>query len=169
MAVFNEVINVTLEDAKLSNEALEIEEGYYEEEEHDAVIKMWTARFSDGCEADIKLCNGDTPYIDSVLFDQNGYQLNVLEISDELFGEYVFEANGNQYIVTVKVPEEEWKRTMTEDEMEQYLIQKGYDLGQNEPPEFIVDSTKTFDYSINEGFDWILDQNERYLFFSKKE
>lgn len=169
MAKFNQVIEVTLEEAKFANEILAIEEGRYEEADDIETIKTWTAKFDNGYEADIKLCNGDTPYIDSVLFNQNGSQVAVLEISeDDLIGAYCFEANGDEYAVEIVIPESEWSRTMPEDKMEAYLRVKGYDLGQNEGPEFVVDSTKTFDYAIQEGYDWIMTRQDNYLFFTKK-
>lgn len=168
MAKFKQVIEVTLEEAKLVNEILEIEEGRYEEADDEEAIKTWTAKFENGYEVDIKLCNGDTPYIDSVLFNPNGSQVAVLEISEYLIGEYSFEANGDNYDVEIVIPDSEWSRTMPEDKMEVYLRVKGYDLGQNEGPEFVVDSTKTFEFAIEEGYDWIMNRQDNYLFFKKK-
>lgn len=169
MAVLKAVIPVILEEAKFAVEILQIEEGRYEGAEQDETIKTWTAKFENGYEADIKLCNGDTPYIDSVLFNPSGSQVCVLEISEELIGEYVFECNGDQYEVDVVIPDSEWERTLPEDKMEVYLRTKGYDLGDKEAPEFVVDSTKTFDYAIAEGFDWIMTRQDNYLFFQKNE
>lgn len=58
----------------------------------DAVLMTFTVHFEDGCEADIKVCNGDTgPWIDPVLFDANGCELCVLqEESGEILGVYDF-------------------------------------------------------------------------------
>jgi hypothetical protein len=66
------------------------------------VIQTWSANFGDGIEADIKLVNGDTPYIDAVLF-QDGCEVNVLDVSETLLGEYDFRYKGMQYVVNVEV------------------------------------------------------------------
>ena len=56
------------------------------------VLKTYTANFSDGIEADIKVCNGDTgAWIDAVLFDY-GNEINLLEPRYTLVGEYIFDA-----------------------------------------------------------------------------
>ncbi len=65
------------------------------------VIKRFCADFGDGIEADIKVCNGDAPYIDSVLF-QNGKEVKVLDVSDCLIGDYPFEYKGDIYMVKIK-------------------------------------------------------------------
>lgn len=44
------------------------------------VLQTFTVRFKDGCEADLKICNGDSgPYLDPVLFDPDGGEIAVLE------------------------------------------------------------------------------------------
>lgn len=66
----------------------------------DSVVETFTAKFSDGFEADIKVCAGiDNFYIDPVLFYENGYEACVLEPCAELLGEYVFECDNKEYIV----------------------------------------------------------------------
>ena len=60
-----------------------------------------TANFGNGIEADIKLCNGDSPYVDAVLFD-DGSEVHVLEVSDTIEGEYCFSYNDDDYIVCVE-------------------------------------------------------------------
>lgn len=65
----------------------------------DQVIEIFTARFDEHLEADIKVCNSsDGPWIDPVLF-YNGYQVDLLEPDFELLGIYEFEYNGKTYIV----------------------------------------------------------------------
>lgn len=55
------------------------------------VLHTLSFHFGNMIEADIKVCNGDTgPWVDSVLFDE-GHEVNVLEPSDTLEGEYPFE------------------------------------------------------------------------------
>ena len=60
-----------------------------------------TVMFGGGIEADIKLCNGDSPYVDAVLFE-GGEEVQTLEVTDTIEGEYVFEHNGDQYVVVVE-------------------------------------------------------------------
>ena len=67
----------------------------------DEVIKTCTAVFHDGIEADIKVCNGDPPFVDPVLF-QDGGQVAVMEVAEELDGEYIFDLDEDQYVVIVK-------------------------------------------------------------------
>ena len=66
-----------------------------------------TTSFEDGIEADIKLviCEGDTPYVEGVLFE-NGNQIVCTEPDfDSILGEYNFEHNGKEYKVIVKESE----------------------------------------------------------------
>lgn len=99
---YEATIQISPEDAKLAEEVLAVEDGYFEDYDEDATIRTFTAHFSDGSEADIKLCNGNTPWVDSVLFDQNGRQIALCDPGDSLFGEYVFEVDGTEYMVNVK-------------------------------------------------------------------
>jgi len=68
---------------------------------------LWigTAKFTEDIEADIKICNGDGPYVDPVLFHNNNEVLSI-EVTDRLDGEYVFEYKGTKYIVLVDVKNE---------------------------------------------------------------
>ena len=169
MAVVSKAIrSLSLEEAKFANEILAIEEGIYEEEDAGEVIREWTATFEDGYFADIKLVNGDTPYVDSVLFNPAGVQVDVLDVSEEPIGSFLFVTRDAVYTVSVQVPDTEWNRTIPEDKMGQYLISKGYDLGQHVAPEFLVDSTRTFDCASQEGWDWVQTREDYYLFFPKR-
>lgn len=70
--------------------------------DEDGVIQTFTANFGDGWEADIKLCNGDGPYVDAVLF-YHGSEVTCLEPSfDRLDGEYIFESDGQTFTVTIE-------------------------------------------------------------------
>lgn len=64
----------------------------------------YTAIFSNGCEADIKVViDADSPYIDPVLFDPNGHEITCLQDeSTNLLGEYRFDVGEDSYIVCVK-------------------------------------------------------------------
>lgn len=66
-----------------------------------AVIATFTAKFPDGCEADIKVCNGEGPYVDPVLFDPNGHEIATAEVTDELAGTYRWDVDGESYQLLV--------------------------------------------------------------------
>lgn len=69
----------------------------------DEMIECYTAHFSNGWDADIKLCSGDTNFfVDPVLFDENGNEQSVLDCTDEYDGEYIFEVGDDTYEVVVK-------------------------------------------------------------------
>jgi hypothetical protein len=64
----------------------------------DSVMKMWSANFGGGLEVDIKICDvseDTTPYIDAVMF-QDGSEIGLLDVSEELAGEYIFDDPDNQ-------------------------------------------------------------------------
>lgn len=86
--------------ADLAEEILSIEEGYYPEGGEDDAIMTFTVRFDKHIEADIKLCNGDTPWVDAVLF-YDGSEIGVLDPGDELLGEFYFEYNDVDYIAVL--------------------------------------------------------------------
>ena len=83
-------------------EILNIRQGIWDEAGGDEVIRTFTARFSDGYEADIKVCNGDPPYVDAVLFDPNGCEAHVLATSDSLLGKYLFQHGEHEYHLTLE-------------------------------------------------------------------
>ena len=64
-------------------------------------IQTYTAIFSGDVEADIKVCDGDPPFIDAVLYDA-GSEVELMEVSDELLGDYEFFYNGKIYTVTLE-------------------------------------------------------------------
>ena len=67
-----------------------------------------TAKFENGYEADIKLVrDADCPYIDPVLFDENGFEICCLQDeSNALEGVYQFDVGENTFIVEVEVVKE---------------------------------------------------------------
>ena len=67
------------------------------------VLRTLTFDFGGGIEADVKVCNGDTgPWVDSVLFE-HGDEVQVLEPSDMLAGEYPFEhPDGRKFNLEIK-------------------------------------------------------------------
>jgi len=65
------------------------------------VLHTFTFDFGGKIEADIKVCNGDTgPWVDSVLF-LDGSEIQCLEPSDQLEGEYPFDYNGVKYTINI--------------------------------------------------------------------
>ena len=64
-------------------------------------VQIYTAIFSGDVEADIKVCDGDPPFIDAVLYDA-GSEVELMEVSDELLGDYEFFYNGKIYTVTLE-------------------------------------------------------------------
>ena len=54
----------------------------YKFTKRDGVIYETTVKFNDEYELDIKICNGDTPWIDAVIFDKDGNQVETLDPTD---------------------------------------------------------------------------------------
>lgn len=66
--------------------------------DRDKVLHTFSVSFGSGIEADIKVCNGDSGlWVDAVLFDQ-GREVDTLEPSTLLLGEYEWEYAGNTYL-----------------------------------------------------------------------
>jgi|LSQX01.1.fsa_nt_gb hypothetical protein len=95
-------ITIPAEEARYIKDILEIEEGCCPDYDEDALIYVATAKFPDGFEADIKLCNGNTPWVDPVLFDKMGGQAGLLDPDDDFFGEFCFDTGDAEYIVVVR-------------------------------------------------------------------
>lgn len=99
------IIEVSVFDANhytnllMINEPLDnIEEGV------DNILRTYSATFKDGCEADIKVCSGtDNYFVDPVLFDESGHELQCLDCEGDLLGGYEFEVNDKKYIVEIVV------------------------------------------------------------------
>jgi hypothetical protein len=65
-----------------------------------ATFETYTGKFSNGVEVDIKVCDGDPPFVDPVLFE-DGCELATGEVRDALLGEYRFKVGEDEYKVTV--------------------------------------------------------------------
>ncbi len=67
----------------------------------DGVIQTFNAAFPNGHEADIKVCNGEpSPWIDAVLFDQDGNEIALQEPSDgPLNRDWEWEDDGEKYVL----------------------------------------------------------------------
>ena len=108
-AIYTETIYICPEELARMEEILSIEEGHLENYDSDEVIATYTAYFANGFLADIKVCNGDTPYVDNILFApcETGFfnEVCVPEIAESLTGEYYFDYDGDEYIVHVKPKE----------------------------------------------------------------
>ena len=109
-ATHNAVIEIPAADAE-EMEAI-LKAGQRDEQTgEDDVIKTFTARFPDGLEADIKVCNAATdsggPWVDAVLFDKRGYEVCICEPGESLLGRYEFDVpdlfgHVDHYILEVK-------------------------------------------------------------------
>jgi hypothetical protein len=63
------------------------------------VLMSWTAQFEDGCQVDLKVVNAaDGPYLDVVLFDQDGCEIGLEEGDAPILGEHAFSG----YTLTVE-------------------------------------------------------------------
>ena len=60
-----------------------------------STIRIYTADFGDGWDADIKVCNGDPPFIEPVLF-RNGGEVMCLDVTDTLDGDYGFKVSAGE-------------------------------------------------------------------------
>ncbi len=98
---YETIIKIPKEEAKYIKDILVIEDGCCPDYDEDALIYVATARFPNGYEADIKLCNGNTPWVDPVLFNEKGGQAALLDPDEEFFGEFCFEVDNAEYVVTV--------------------------------------------------------------------
>ena len=72
-----------------------------EGEDKAGTLQTYTAVFEDNVEADIKVCKGDPPFVDAVLYD-GGAEVELIEVTDELLGEYMFFYNGQTYTVLLE-------------------------------------------------------------------
>ena len=108
---FKKVIFITPDEKKNMQEVLDITEGHAEDYGRDEVIEVFSTVFDTPYKkygVDIKVCNGDTPYVDPVLFEvveQEGvnhwFEIYPLDVDDTLEGEYEFEDEIEDKGVTV--------------------------------------------------------------------
>ena len=95
-------ILITKQEAKRLQYLMDLEEVDFEKEglDYDSAFRTLTARFSNGFEADIKMCSGQTNcFIDPVLFDKEGHEILCLECVEDVLGEYDFEYEDKIYRV----------------------------------------------------------------------
>lgn len=105
---FTEVVTISKFEQQKLQGILDIQEGFAEGYGKDEVIEIIGIPFTTPYGqyvADIKVCNGDTPYIDPVLFelvetDEGSHYEEVypLEVEDTLLNSYVFENEENDQI-----------------------------------------------------------------------
>jgi hypothetical protein len=99
----------TLND-HVCNRILDLSEGL-EDTKDGNTIQTFTAKFENGHEADMKVCNGSlpqfgqdgsAPWLDCVLWDPNGNQLGCFVEDGPLEGEYLFVDGEDRYTVIVQ-------------------------------------------------------------------
>lgn len=98
---FTEVVTVSQWEQQKLQEILDLEEGFAEDYGRDEVIQTISIPFATPYGqyvVDIKVCNGDTPYIDPVLFelvenDGNSHyeEIYPLDVEDTLLNTFTFE------------------------------------------------------------------------------
>ena len=104
----------------------------------DATI-TYTARFDNGYQMDIKCCGvqyhegeTNTAWTEAVLFDANGCEICFSEPSDEYFGMWELEADGDTYIVYVKSVKEKRREAFEKNCYQAYqldwMISHGWSL-----------------------------------------
>lgn len=74
--------------------------------EQAAPVFVWTAKFPNGFEADVKVVSASNPeeepcWCEAVLFDDKGVEIMCSEPSDEPWDEWSFEHAGIEYVVNV--------------------------------------------------------------------
>lgn len=68
----------------------------------DGVLMTWTATFQDGCQADLKICNGDAgPWAEAVLFDTDGHEIACSHVDTTIWGEWVLLTGNDGYLLQV--------------------------------------------------------------------
>lgn len=102
---YTKKIQIEKEYADYLQELLDRENIDFHEEKigKDSVIDTFTAVFEDGREVDIKVCSGETNcFIDAVIFERNGCEIEAIEPRDSLLEEYFFEVDNVNYIVLLE-------------------------------------------------------------------
>lgn len=98
--IYEKTIKISKDVVDRMEYLLDQEELDFKEEdiETDTILFYKTVKFEDGCQADIKVCCGQTnAYVDAVLFSKDGQEVQVLEESFKLHGEYTFSYNKIEY------------------------------------------------------------------------
>lgn len=100
--IFESIIEIPADEVLQMQQILDIKEGASEEHGRDEIIKTYSTSFYTAFGnfgVDIKVCNGDTPYVDPVLFQiiedethgEAWAEIYPLDVCDELVGTYEFE------------------------------------------------------------------------------
>jgi len=100
-----QTIQVPEDEIAEMNEILQRSE-FIEDAGRDEVIKLYRTIFDDGYEVDIKVCNGNSPFVDAILF-HNGREICVLDpCFENIDGEYHFWTKnfneGDEYVVIIE-------------------------------------------------------------------
>ena len=69
-------------------------------EDQVGTVEKFIANFGKGFEADVKVCQGDPPFVDAVLFE-DGNEVDLLNVGDTLAGTYQFDVDGCTFVVQV--------------------------------------------------------------------
>jgi hypothetical protein len=67
---------------------------------NDEVVRKFTVYFGSGFECDVKVVDGDPPYVDAVLF-RDGQEVMCLDVRDDLLGLYEFVVGEDTFRVTL--------------------------------------------------------------------
>lgn len=99
--IYKQILAIPSSTLNMINDYLDA--GYEDEFQSEDETIIYTAKFPDGKEVDVKCCGcQDAPsWTEAVLFDSSGYQLAYTEPSDEFTGPWELEYNGITYIVDV--------------------------------------------------------------------
>ena len=91
------------ESILISSKEADLMQTYLDSDGEDSVghIQTYTANFDNGMEVDIKICKGDPPFVDAVLYHE-GEEVQLLDVTDELLGEYLFYYEGELYSVSLE-------------------------------------------------------------------
>ena len=102
MKVIEKKLLIEKEEADLYQEILDIKQGSYPGAGPDSTIQTYTVDFGMGFELDIKICNGESPYIDIVLFKARKEVVYSPKISNSLLAHYKVEHNGFEFIAILE-------------------------------------------------------------------
>lgn len=84
--------------------------------DEDKLLEVFSAEFSNGYFADIRMCSGQGNFFcDPVLFDSDGYEVCCLDCSDTLNGCYFFEDGDDTYELTVRHNQTELRKAIAID------------------------------------------------------
>lgn len=116
-----------------------------------------TVVFDNGMEMDIKCCGvqyeegaSNLAWTEAVLFNGFGREVACSEPSDEYFGEWVLEYEGNQYVAIVEAEKEITKENFTQSNRDKKIGHSQYRICQNEKGKWYILET------YNDGVEWIM-------------